>query len=100
MTADVATDFITKNGAFGVLVLLIAWFCWKGLPWLARRDDSIRAEHKAELTQIIAAHERAVNGIVSKLESIAGQLGEMVGELKVVREDVDQLKRQQPPGAK
>lgn len=49
---ETVSEFIRQNGAFGVLVLLIMAFVWKGLPWLVSKYTEIQKQHDSTVTHL------------------------------------------------
>lgn len=96
MTADTVTTFITQNGAFGVLVVLIGAFCWWGIPWVVKQQerfesrlDAKDANHKAEIEALEArldakgvAHRADVDALTSKFTDAVNRNTQVIGELR------------------
>lgn len=96
MTIDTVNEFIKQNGAFGVLILLVIGFCWWGIPYLAKRFESIQAKsderadaslkrheenqkrHEDQLNDMVKNHQTQISSVVSRFDAqldrvVAGQ---------------------------
>lgn len=77
MTADAVSEFVRQNGAFGVLVVLIFLFVWRGIPWVTSRFDQLHKDYGDQLKTITASHEKAMEGVTATLKGIRDDLTRM-----------------------
>ena len=58
------SEFVRQNGAFGVLVGLIAAAAKWGLPYVARKFDELAAEGRRQVNELVAGHRAQVDQVI------------------------------------
>lgn len=107
MTIEAINEFIKQNGAFGVLILLVIGFCWWGIPYLAKRFESIQAKsdersdaalkrheeqqkrHEDQLNGLVKDHQVQMSSVVARFDA---QLDRVVsGQREGMKENTQAL---------
>lgn len=59
------SEFVRQNGAFGVLVGLIAAAAKWWLPYVARKFDELAAEGRKQVIELVAGHRAQMDQVIS-----------------------------------
>ncbi len=95
------TEIVERFGAFGVLVLLIGAFVWRGLPWIAsqineyklqiqalqdkaeKRLAEMQLKHEEYLEQTRQRHDHQIELIMKTHESVSEKLVASLDSLSI-----------------
>lgn len=79
------SEFIQQNGAFGVLMLLIAAFCYWGIPYVAKRFEKITEESDRRVDLLITKFDSRIE-VMSN--TFAGGLRENTAALQGITKEL------------